>query len=39
MVEGIPAGHWQIRVEAPDGHVWMGQVTTPGKGVVEMVLE
>ena len=38
-VEGLPAGLWQIRVEAPDGHTWTGNVTTSGRSDVGVELE
>jgi len=39
LIEGVPAGLWQIRVEAPDGRSWTGRAATPGQGEVEVVLE
>lgn len=39
MIEGLPAGLWQVRVEAPDGHAWTGGMATSGKGEISLVLE
>jgi protocatechuate 3,4-dioxygenase beta subunit len=39
VVEGVPGGLWQIRVESPDGRLWTGQATTVGQGGVEISLE
>jgi protocatechuate 3,4-dioxygenase beta subunit len=38
-IGGIPAGLWQVRVEAPDGRIWTGQAATPGPGETEITLE
>lgn len=38
VIEGVPAGLWQVRVETPDGQQWMGEVATPGESEVELVL-
>lgn len=39
VVEGVPAGIWQVRVEAPDGRVWTGTVASSGGNDAELALE
>lgn len=39
IVEDLPAGIWQIQVEAPDGHRWTGMATTSGSAETGVALE
>jgi len=38
-IDGLPAGAWTVHVQDPAGAVWQTTVTTPGSGVVEVVVE
>jgi len=39
VVESVPAGLWQVRVEAPDGRVWTGTAASSGQNDLEVMLE
>jgi len=38
-IDGLPAGAWTVHVQDPAGAVWQTTVTTPGSGVVEVMVE
>jgi uncharacterized GH25 family protein len=39
VVDGLPAGTWQLTVTGPDGRVWRGSATTTPGGRAEVTLE
>ena len=39
VIDGVPAGPWNVRVAAPDGQQWLGEVTTSGGGETAVELQ
>jgi hypothetical protein len=39
VVEGIPAGHWIVQVETPDGQRWQGAAMTAGAAEAAVTIE
>jgi hypothetical protein len=39
VVEGVPAGSWNVQVVTPDGRRWDSVVTTPGTGELAVELQ